>query len=45
MNNLSLFSLISLLLVIILFLFVIDIDDDEGGPPDGGLMSPVYSPS
>ena len=45
MNDLSLFSLIGLSLVAMLFLFANDVDDDEGGPPDGGLMTPVYSPT
>ena len=22
-----------------------DVDDDDGGPPDGGLLTPAYAPS
>ena len=44
MSDLSLFSLVGLCITGIVLLLIKDVDDDDG-PPDGGILTPVYAPN
>ena len=38
-------AIVFFLAPLIFILLLTDIDEDDDGPPDGGMLTPVYAPS